>query len=105
MWEPIAKIVERELQPLADELRVGDSLGQIAEDGVHGCGGAQSASAVCSKQASGAIKRHMMTNCSQHIEDFAILLCCRTHTVGSHDGHLQAGCHRQQRLIARFFIA
>jgi hypothetical protein len=47
----------------------------------------------------------MMTNRSQHIEHFAILLRCRAYPVGSHNGHLQAGCHRQQCLIARFFIA
>ncbi len=66
MRKLITEIVERELQSLADELRVGDGLGQIAKDGVHSREGAQGTSAICSKQTSGTVERHMMTNRGQY---------------------------------------
>ena len=105
MRELIAEIVEREFEPVADHARVGDGFGKIAEDRSHLPGAAQRARSIDAEQAAGLVERNMMANRRKHVENLAISLRCRTHTVGCKDWQVQRRGKRDKSLIARFLVA
>ena len=70
----VAEIVERELEPLADDARVGDGFGNVAEERGHLARRAQMARGVRRQQAACVVERGVMANGSEDIEQFAVFL-------------------------------
>ena len=105
MRELVAKIVEREIEPLAHDARVGDSFGNVAEESGHLAARTQKPLRIGGQQPAGFVERGVVADGSEHIEQFAIGFRCIANAVGGNHRQTQRGGQRKQRLIAALLVA
>ena len=85
----IAQVVERELKPLADDSRIGNRLGNLAEKFAHLLRRSQRARCVHRKQAPCPIERSVMTNRREDIQHLAIPFRCGAHAIAGNHGQVE----------------
>jgi hypothetical protein len=102
--EFVTEVGELELEALGDCVGVGESFGEVAEEGGHFCGAAEVAVVVGSEQASGVVEVDVVADGGEDVEDFAVVWAGVADAVGGDDGEAERAGQAERGLVAGFFV-